>query len=68
MFRKNEVNITLFIKNIGDDLIIVQIYINEILFGSIDESLYHVFTSLMSKKFEMSMMREVNFFFGFQVR
>lgn len=68
MFRKNEVNITLFIKNIGDDLIIVQIYINEILFGSIDESLCHVFTSLMSKKFEMSMMREVNFFFGFQVR
>jgi hypothetical protein len=62
------VNTTLFTKNINGDLFISQIYIDDIIFGSTNDALSHEFATMMSREFEMSMIGELNFFLGFQVK
>jgi len=54
----------LFIKNSGNDIILVQVYVDDIIFGSTNESLCEQFVVTMQGEFEMSMMREINFFLG----
>ncbi|KAJ9546486.1 LOW QUALITY PROTEIN: hypothetical protein OSB04_019029 [Centaurea solstitialis] len=61
-------NITLFYKNTQSDILFVQIYVDDIIFGSTDISLCKDFESLMQKEFEMSMMGELTFFLGLQVK
>ena len=61
---KNNVDITLFLKKRKEDLLIIQIYIDNIIFGATNKSLCKEFSKLMQEKFEMSMMKELNFFFG----
>ena len=43
----------------------MQIYIDDIIFGAINESLCQEFTKLIQEEFETSMMDELNFFLGF---
>jgi hypothetical protein len=62
------VDTTLFTKNINGDLFICQIYIDDIIFGSTNDALSHEFATMMSREFEMSMIGELNFFLGFQVK
>ena len=59
---------TFFIKTKGKDILIVQIYIDDILFGSTNNDLCKEFSELMCKEFEMSMMGELTFFLGFQIK
>ena len=61
-------NTTLFIKKKGEDIIIVQIYVNHIIFGATNESLCEEFSKCMHAEFEMSMIGELIFFLRFQIK
>ncbi|XP_072146346.1 uncharacterized protein [Setaria viridis] len=52
----------------GNDTLIVQIYVDDIIFGGSSHALVKKFADVMSKEFEMSMMGELNFFLGFQIK
>ena len=58
----------MFIKKSNDDILLVQIYVDDIIFRSINESLRKDFTDFMQGEFEMSMMGELNFFLGLQIK
>lgn len=59
---------TLFIKNVKSDIILIQIYVDDIIFGSTDDTLCKKFSKQMEDEFEMSMMGELTFFLGLQVK
>ncbi|GJZ85361.1 retrovirus-related pol polyprotein from transposon TNT 1-94 [Tanacetum coccineum] len=59
---------TLFIKKSKSHLIIVQIYVDDIIFGSMSQNLCDDFAKIMHDEFEMSMMGELNFFLGLQIK
>ena len=67
-FSKGKVDITLFIKKSNHDLLIVQIYVNEIIFGATNHCLCEEFSKLMQGEFEMSMMGELKFFLELQIK
>ena len=48
-------------------MIIVEAYVNDIIFGSDDEKMNKDFASRMQQEFEMSLLGELNFFVGFQI-
>nr|KYP59274.1 hypothetical protein KK1_014706 [Cajanus cajan] len=54
-------------KTIKDDFIIVQIYVDDIIFGATNENICQEFSKLMQDEFEMSMMGELKFFLGLQI-
>ncbi|GJT82930.1 putative ribonuclease H-like domain-containing protein, partial [Tanacetum coccineum] len=66
-FRRENIDKTLFIKKNQGDILLVQVYVDDIIFGSTKKSLCIEFESLMHKKFQMSSMRELTFFLGLQV-
>ena len=57
----------LYIKEENDSLIIVEIYVDDIIFGSDDDKLSKQFVECMQKEFEMSMLGEMKFFLGLQI-
>ncbi|GJR90429.1 putative ribonuclease H-like domain-containing protein [Tanacetum coccineum] len=57
---------TLFIKRDKGDILLVQVYVNDIIFGSTKKSLCTKFEKVMHKKFQMSSMGELTFFLGLQ--
>ncbi|GKA65073.1 retrovirus-related pol polyprotein from transposon TNT 1-94 [Tanacetum coccineum] len=59
---------TLFMKNRGSNLIIVQIYVDKIIFGSTSQELCDALAKIMHDEFEMSMMGELNLFLGLQIK
>nr|GEY62173.1 copia protein [Tanacetum cinerariifolium] len=59
---------TLFIKKLKSHPIIVQIYVDDIISGSMCQSLCDDFAKIMHDEFEMSMMGELNFFLGLQIK
>ncbi|GJT97270.1 retrovirus-related pol polyprotein from transposon TNT 1-94 [Tanacetum coccineum] len=65
-FSKGDVP-TLFIMKEGKDILMVQIYVNDIIFASIDPSLCDTFAEIMSSKFKMSMIGKMSFFLGLQI-
>lgn len=67
-FQRGQIDKTLFTKTKGKDFIILQIYVDDILFGATNNALCEEFASLMSKEFEMSMMGELTFFLGLQIK
>nr|GEZ14725.1 hypothetical protein [Tanacetum cinerariifolium] len=66
-FQKGSIDTTLFIKNKGKHIMLIQIYVDDIIFGSTNLKYYTKFSELMVKRFEMSMMGEMKFFLGLQV-
>nr|GEW55288.1 hypothetical protein [Tanacetum cinerariifolium] len=58
---------TLFIRRQREDFILVQVYVDDIIFGSSNPQLCRAFEALMHEKFQMSAMGELNFFLGLQV-
>ncbi|GJV18359.1 putative ribonuclease H-like domain-containing protein [Tanacetum coccineum] len=66
-FRRGIIDKTLFIKKNQGDILLVQVYVDDIIFGSTKKSLCTEFESLMHKKFQMSSMGELTFFLGLQV-
>ena len=66
-FIRGKANQTLFIKKEDGELIVVQVYVNDIIFGSTKDELAHSFSKLMQAEFEMSMIRELTHFLGLQI-
>ncbi|GJY98579.1 retrovirus-related pol polyprotein from transposon TNT 1-94 [Tanacetum coccineum] len=66
-FQKGSIDTTLFIKKKGKHIMLIQIYVDDIIFGSTNPKHCTKFSDLMVKKFEMSMMGEMKFFLGLQV-
>ncbi|KAJ9544634.1 hypothetical protein OSB04_024341 [Centaurea solstitialis] len=66
-FYKGKLDPTLFIKTEGNDILLVQIYVDDIIFGSTNADMCTWFSDLMTTRFEMSMLRELSFFLGLQV-
>jgi len=67
-YERGKVDKTLFIKKSNFDIILVQIYVNDIIFGSSNAKLCEDFVKAMQGEFEMSMMGELSFFLGLQVK
>ena len=65
-FEIGKADTTLFTKKFKSDLFICQIYVDDIIFGSTNASFCEEFSSIMTKRFEMSMMGELTFFLGLQ--
>jgi hypothetical protein len=59
---------TFFTLNHGTDFLLVQIYVNDIIFGGSSHFLVSSFQEIMEKEFQMSMMGELTFFLGIQVK
>nr|GEY08591.1 putative ribonuclease H-like domain-containing protein [Tanacetum cinerariifolium] len=67
-FQKGKIDQTLFIKRQKCDILLVQIYVDDIIFGSTNKDLCKAFEKLMKDKFQMSLMGELIFFLGLQVK
>ena len=57
-------NNTLFIKKNGNDMLVFQIYVNNIVFRATNLSVCREFCNLMKREFEISIMAELTFFLG----
>nr|GEY86501.1 retrovirus-related Pol polyprotein from transposon TNT 1-94 [Tanacetum cinerariifolium] len=66
-FSKGSIDLTLFVTKHKGDILLVQIYVDDIIFGSTNPKLSKQFEKLMHSKFEMSMMGELKFFLGIQI-
>jgi hypothetical protein len=62
------VDTTLFTKKIEDELFIFQIYVDNIIFGSTNQDFCEEFGDMISREFEISMIGELSFFLGLQVK
>jgi hypothetical protein len=67
-FKVGKASPTLFTKIVAKDLFVCQIYVDDIIFGSTNKSTCEEFSSIMIQKFEMSMMGELIYFLGFQIK
>ncbi|GKF92030.1 retrovirus-related pol polyprotein from transposon TNT 1-94, partial [Tanacetum coccineum] len=66
-FSKGVVDPTLFTQKSGKQILLVQIYVDDIIFASTDPRDCDIFSNEMSSKFQMSMMGQMSFFLGLQV-
>ncbi|KAG9446390.1 hypothetical protein H6P81_012518 [Aristolochia fimbriata] len=68
-FVRGSVDKTLFIKKDGNLILtIAQVYVDDIVFGSTDISSQKQFVRLMQEEFEMSLVGELSYFLGFQIK
>ncbi|GJR18179.1 retrovirus-related pol polyprotein from transposon TNT 1-94 [Tanacetum coccineum] len=66
-FSKGTVDPTLFIRRQGKDILLVQIYVDDIIFASTTPELCDQFSKIMCSQFKMSMMGKISFFLGLQI-
>ncbi|GJW91475.1 retrovirus-related pol polyprotein from transposon TNT 1-94 [Tanacetum coccineum] len=66
-FFKGAVDPTLFTRKSGKHILLVQIYVDDIIFASTDHNACNIFSKEMNSKFQMSMMGQMSFFLGLQV-
>ena len=66
-FTRGKVDTTLLCKSYKNDNLIVQIYVDDIISGSGNATLYPEFSKFMQAEFEMSMMGELKFYLGMQI-
>nr|GEY18857.1 putative ribonuclease H-like domain-containing protein [Tanacetum cinerariifolium] len=67
-FQRGKIDQTLFIKKQKGDILLVQVYVDDIIFGSTNKELCKAFEKLMKDKFQMSSMGEFTLFLGSQVK
>ncbi|GKF02952.1 putative ribonuclease H-like domain-containing protein, partial [Tanacetum coccineum] len=67
-FKRGKIDQTFFIKKQKEDILLVQVYVDDIIFGSTNKELCTGFEKLMKDKFQMSSMGELTFFLGLQVQ
>jgi hypothetical protein len=63
-----KVDKTLFTKKIGQDLFVLQIYVDDIIFRSSNQDYCEEFGKMMANEFEMSMIGELSYFLGLQIK
>ncbi|KAI3807431.1 hypothetical protein L1987_23359 [Smallanthus sonchifolius] len=66
-FDRGQIDSTLFIRKAGGDILLVQVYVDDIIFGYTNEGMCREFEQVMKYKSEMSNMGELSFFLGLQV-
>ncbi|GKB15034.1 putative ribonuclease H-like domain-containing protein [Tanacetum coccineum] len=66
-FSKGLVDPTLFIRKEGKELLLVQVYVDDIIFAASTPELCDLFAKIMCSKFKMSMMGKISFFLGLQI-
>ncbi|GKA73962.1 putative ribonuclease H-like domain-containing protein [Tanacetum coccineum] len=66
-FSKGSVDPTLFICKEGKELLLVQVYVDDIIFAASTPKLCDLFAKIMCSKFIMSMMGKISFFLGLQI-
>nr|GEY96185.1 copia protein [Tanacetum cinerariifolium] len=66
-FSKGAVDPTLFTRKVENDLLLVQIYVDDIIFASTNTAMCNEFAKLMTTKLNMSMMGQMSFFLGLQI-
>nr|GFC68532.1 retrotransposon protein, putative, unclassified [Tanacetum cinerariifolium] len=66
-FSKGTIDPTLFTRRFDDNILVVLVYVDDIIFGSTDPRYATLFSDLMKSRFEMLMMGEMTFFLGLQV-
>ncbi|GJT34722.1 putative ribonuclease H-like domain-containing protein [Tanacetum coccineum] len=67
-FHRGQIDKTLFIKRLKGDILLVQVYVDDIIFGSTKKSLCDEFEQIMHNRFQMSSMGALTFFLGLQVK
>jgi hypothetical protein len=67
-FSMGNVVKTLFVLKQGNDQLFIQIYVDDIIFGGSSHVLVSQFSEITCKEFEMSMMGELTFFLGLQIK
>ncbi|GJU82179.1 retrovirus-related pol polyprotein from transposon TNT 1-94 [Tanacetum coccineum] len=67
-FVRGKIDNTLFINKTQTDVILVQIYVDDIIFGSTNAKLCKQFAKLMTQRYEMSMMGVLTYFLGFHIK
>ncbi|GJT60879.1 putative ribonuclease H-like domain-containing protein [Tanacetum coccineum] len=67
-FRRGTIDKTLFIKKNKSDIMLVQVYVDDIIFGSTKKSMCKEFEECMHKRFQVSSMGGLTFFLGLQVK
>jgi hypothetical protein len=67
-FEIGKADSTLFTRKLDNDLFVCQIYVDDIIFGSTNKFFCDEFSRIMTKRFKMSMMGELKFFLGFQIK
>jgi hypothetical protein len=67
-FRIGKADSTLFTRKMSKDLLVCQIYVDDIIFGSTNKFFCDEFSKIMTDMFEMSMMGVLTFFLGFQIK
>ncbi|GJX36933.1 retrovirus-related pol polyprotein from transposon TNT 1-94 [Tanacetum coccineum] len=66
-FSKGAVDLALFTWKAGNNLLLVQIYVDDIIFASTNTTMCNEFANLMTIKFKMSTMGQMSFFLGLQI-
>ncbi|GKB61491.1 retrovirus-related pol polyprotein from transposon TNT 1-94 [Tanacetum coccineum] len=66
-FSKGAVDPTLFTRKARNNLLLVQIYVDDIIFASTNTAMCNEFANLMTTEFKMSMMGKMSFFLGLQI-
>ncbi|GJU63827.1 retrovirus-related pol polyprotein from transposon TNT 1-94 [Tanacetum coccineum] len=66
-FTKGTIDPTLFTIRYGEDILLVQIYVDDIIFGSTNPKFSKRFEKIMHSRFEMSLMGEMKLFLGLQI-
>jgi hypothetical protein len=67
-FKKVTIDNNLYIKFESDNLLVVLVYVDDIIFGCTNESFVQWFANSMQTEFEMSMIGELSYFLGLQVK
>ncbi|GJR53753.1 putative ribonuclease H-like domain-containing protein, partial [Tanacetum coccineum] len=67
-FYRGQIDKTLFIKRVKGDILLVQVYVDDIIFGSTKKFLCTDFEQIMHKRFQMSSIGDLTFFLGLQVK
>ena len=66
-FTRGQANQTLFIKKENGELIVAQVFVDDIIFGSTKDELAHEFSKLMQAEFKISMIGKLSHFLGLQI-
>jgi hypothetical protein len=66
-FKKGTVDNNLYFKSKSDNLLVVLVYVDDIIFGCTNESYVQWFANSMQTEFEMSMIGELSYFLGLKV-
>ena len=67
-FKRGSANTTLFIRKDKNSFVVAQIYVDDIVFSTTNDSLAHSFADEMKAMFEISMVGELTYFLGLQVK